>query len=91
MLLLSAVQCESLSPPENGNFTFVGEAPDYMLYSIVEFTCTPGYTIADGQDYVLACTKHGTWSSNPPTCVPIACRDGTYFNCNQSEEVHCMP
>jgi len=66
------VQCPPLTPPTNGNMTFVGDAPPNALYSIAEFTCNDGFEITEGEDYILACTTEG-WSSEEPHCVPKSC------------------
>ena len=73
--MFAVTRCETLGAPENGTFAFVGDVPQYLLYSIAEFSCQLNYEVPEEQDYILTCMPGGTWSSPTPTCVPIACDD----------------
>ena len=57
----------------NGTFEFVGDVPEYLLHSIVEFSCQLNYDVPDDQDYVLTCMPDASWSSPIPICVPTTC------------------
>jgi len=67
------VQCPPLSTPDNGSMVLVGKSPPNTLNSMAEFSCDDGYEFSSDEDYILACTVDGLWSSEVPHCVPISC------------------
>ena len=71
-LYISESRCEMLPELENGDFHFVGMVPEYLLYSVVEYSCNDGFEMV-GKDYSRVCMPGGVWSGSVPTCEAIAC------------------
>lgn len=62
-----SIQCELLSPPENGFVHFM----ESTFGSSVQYTCKPGYRLV-GSD-TRHCMSNRQWSDATPTCEVIPC------------------
>lgn len=68
MFTISDVQCEPLSPPENGKSVFSDR--NFKAGEILKFVCNHGYMMQGNP--VVACQDDGIWSGPPPKCK---CKD----------------
>ena len=57
-----ADRCEALPQLKNGEYHFVGVVPEYLMFSIAEYSCNDGYELV-GKDYSVVCMPGGHWSS----------------------------
>ncbi|RUS82417.1 hypothetical protein EGW08_009805, partial [Elysia chlorotica] len=63
------VSCGPLQPPLHGS---IAHSPDNAIYgAVISFTCNLGYYLSS--DGNRSCLSNGSWSGEPPTCVPVEC------------------
>ena len=61
--LRTAVQCPSLSAPNNGNVTFTN---NLAFGSLATYSCKEGYEVNGAR--IRICLSTGDWTSIAPTC-----------------------
>ncbi|KAM4722851.1 E-selectin-like [Rhinophrynus dorsalis] len=77
-----AVQCESLSAPENGQVECQNES-NYK--SQCSFTCKEGFALVGSSD--VQCLSTGKWTSSSPTCEVVQCE---LLNAPENGQVICQ-
>ena len=70
-LHIAAVDCGSLSSPENGNVTL----PGTMFDSIAQYTCNLGYLLVGVES--RQCQADRTWSDESPICEGMMISTGS--------------
>jgi len=79
--VFSAVQCSSLTAPDNGS---LGPQQDaYDVSQVVTFTCNRGYALNGARQ--VTCLVSGQWSDVEPTCAgkildPDVCENKNKFS-----------
>ncbi|XP_064397056.1 sushi, von Willebrand factor type A, EGF and pentraxin domain-containing protein 1-like isoform X3 [Halichondria panicea] len=63
-----AVQCLSISAPDNGGLIFTN---GFIFNSLARYSCEGGYDISGAS--IRICRSIGSWSAIAPTCQPVDC------------------
>ncbi|XP_051004295.1 E-selectin [Acomys russatus] len=69
---LPAVECDAISPPQNGFMECVHATTRSFTYqSVCAFQCSEGFELHGSAQ--LACTSQGEWTQEVPSCQAVHC------------------
>ncbi|XP_078575446.1 sushi, von Willebrand factor type A, EGF and pentraxin domain-containing protein 1-like isoform X3 [Branchiostoma floridae x Branchiostoma japonicum] len=69
------IKCDN--PPKITHGIIISSSDISVYESVITYNCEPGYVIQG--DSNMTCLADGSWSGQPPTCVPISCGLPTEF------------
>lgn len=67
------ITCDKPIEISHGMITVRPETEFPKMEDVIEYTCNPGYNLVGNKS--IWCQEDGEYSSKPPTCIPITCKD----------------